>query len=115
MFRLTGVLGIAGVGLALFLMGPGVSGQDKEPGVKVRGQLPPLYKKLGLAEDQVQRIYKIQGEYRPKIQQLERQIKKLRGEERREMAKVLTDDQRAKLRKLIEDRIGEPPAEPKKQ
>jgi hypothetical protein len=113
--RFFGVFAVAGLGLALFLTGPGVSGQDKEPAGKVRGQLPPLFKKLGLAQDQIQRIYQIQGEYRTKIQKLEAEIKKLREEQRREMTKVLTDDQRAKLRKLIEEKFGGEPVEPKKE
>lgn len=33
---------------------------------KVKGQLPAQFKKLGLRDDQVQKIYKIQTDYRGK-------------------------------------------------
>ena len=41
-----------------------------EPPVKVKGQLPPNWKKLGLTDDQVQRIYKVQNKYDDEIDKL---------------------------------------------
>jgi hypothetical protein len=79
---------------------------DKKPDEKkdtpatLRGQLPANYKKLGLSDEQKQKIYKIQGEYRTKILELSEQIKKLTADERAEYMKVLTDAQKARLKEL---------------
>ena len=109
MLRATALLSGAGICLVLLLSGTGASGQDtKEPVVKERGQLPQGWKKIGLSDDQVQKIYAIQSQHRAKISKLAAEIKALRAEERREMFRVLTDDQKAKLRKLAEERATEP-------
>jgi Spy/CpxP family protein refolding chaperone len=116
MFRLTAVLAVAAAGLVLLLSGPGASGQNtREPGVKERGQLPQGWKKIGLSDDQVQKVYAIQSQYRAKINKLAAEIKQLRAEERRDLFKVLTDDQKTKLRKLAEERATEPPAPPERR
>src|SRR4051794_32572827 len=49
---------------------------DKDKG-KLKGFLPANFKKLGLSESQVQKIYKIQADYKAKIEDLDRQKKKL--------------------------------------
>jgi hypothetical protein len=105
MMRLTAAAALVCVTLAVLWAGQGLSG-EKDPPVKAKGQLPPNWKKLGLSADQVQKIYGIQTEYRTKVQKLEAEIKQLRQRERSEMFQVLTDDQKAKLRKILE---GSPP------
>jgi Spy/CpxP family protein refolding chaperone len=116
MFRLTALVAGAAVCLVVLLGGPGASGQDaKEPAAKERGQLPQGWKKIGLSDKQVEKIYSIQGEYRSKIYKLAVEIKKLRAEQRREMFRVLTEDQKAKLRKLAEERFTEPPDQQEKK
>jgi hypothetical protein len=107
MFRLFAALLFGGLGLVLLLSGPGASGQNPE--VKLRGQLPPGWKKIGLSEEQVQKVYKIQGQYRTKINKLEAELKQLRSEERAQMLRVLTDDQKTKLRQLIEGKLIDDP------
>ena len=69
------------------LCSPWVEGQDKprdkEPAPRLRGQLPQSWGKLGLSDEQKQKVYKIQGEFRPKIDALQRQIAELRNQERK--------------------------------
>jgi hypothetical protein len=107
MFRLAAALVSTGVCVVLFLSG--VAGQDTKDTPKVRGQLPPGWKKIGLSDDQVQKVYRIQGQYRARISKLETELRELRTEERSAMFRVLTDDQKTKLRKLAEGKLIEPP------
>jgi hypothetical protein len=86
--------------LAVVLLVGVLVGQDK-PAVKVRVQLYPNWKKLGLTDDQRERIGKIQGEYRSKIADLEAQVKQLRKEERDKAMLVLTAAQKERLKELI--------------
>jgi hypothetical protein len=111
------MLGVAGVGLVLLLAGGGASAQDTKdpPPVKVRGQLPQNWKKLGLSTDQTQKIYAIRGTYQGKISTLATEIRKLKDEERRELFKVLTEDQKTRLRKLAEESVTEPAAKDKEK
>ncbi len=105
MLRLPLVLGLGILGLA-FLVGTGTSqdkGEKKEP-PKTKGQLPPGWAKLGLSNDQKKEIYGVMAKFKTKIKALEEQIKVLKTQERQEMAKVLTDEQKIALRKLV---IGE--------
>jgi Spy/CpxP family protein refolding chaperone len=102
--------------LALTLMGVAFS-QDKDkdkdkktddPPPKLKGTLPPHFKKLGLRDDQVQKIYKLKADYRAKIEDLNKRIAKLKGEEKEALEKVLTPEQ---LKRLKELRSGEKPSE----
>ncbi len=102
MYRLSALVGMAFLGAAL-VVGVGVS-QDKKD-KKVKGILPPGWKKLELDKAQIQKIYEVQTKFRAKIKSLEDQLKELKTEERAEMVKVLTDEQKELLRKLT---IGEP-------
>jgi hypothetical protein len=84
------------------LSGGFLLGQDKKPDdPKVKGTLPPHYKALGLSDDQLQKVYKVQASYKAKIDDLEQKIKDLRAEEKVEREKVLTDAQKARLKELI--------------
>src|SRR5262245_145071 len=85
--------------LTLVLVAGSVSGDDK-PEPKLRGQLYPNWKRLALTEEQVQRVYKVQNEYRAKIENLEQQIKNLKKEERTAAEKILTPAQKARLKEL---------------
>lgn len=77
--------------------------EDKTP-AKLKGYLPPLYKKLGLRDDQTQKIYKIRGDFKTKTEELKRQIEKLKSDEKEALEKVLTPEQ---LKRLKELRLGE--------
>src|SRR5438034_11782292 len=78
---------------------------DKTP-VKVRGTLPPGFKKLGLSADQTQEVYRIRTSYRTKVDELQVKIDQLKREERLAVDKVLTTAQRDRLREI---RSGETP------
>lgn len=107
-------LGIGFVALAFALMlSGGLLGQDKkEPPAK--GQLPAQWKKLGLSEDQVKKVYSIQTDYRGKIAELEDKIKDLKKQERSDLEKVLTDTQKTRLKEiLLEKAPGESKEEKK--
>lgn len=92
-------LGIGIVALFCVIAG-GLHGQDKKE-APVKGQLPPQWKKLGLNDDQLKKIYAAQTEYRGKIAELKDKIKDLEKQERAEMEKVLTDGQKARLREIL--------------
>ncbi len=93
---------------ALFVLSGGLVGQEPkkddakkdDPPVKAKGVLPPNWKKIGLSDDQVQNIYKIQGKYNEEIDKLEAKIKELKGTKDKEMKAVLSADQK-KLEELL--------------
>jgi Spy/CpxP family protein refolding chaperone len=114
MFRLR--LLVVAVALVV-VASPWVEGQDstkpkdaKEPAGKMRGQLPQNWGKLGLSEEQKQKIYEAQGKYRTKIDALQKQIADLRDQEKKDMEVVLTDAQKARLREIVS---GKAPADSK--
>ena len=74
---------------------------DPKPQPKFRGQLYAKWKDLGLTDEQKQRVYKIQSEYRIKIDELDKKIKALRREERSKAEEVLTAAQKARLKELL--------------
>ena len=81
---------------------------DKPPPVKLKGYLPQHYKKLGLLDNQLQKIYKIRGETKAKTDELKAKIDKLKADEKEQVEKVLTSDQ---LKRLREIRSGDKPSE----
>jgi hypothetical protein len=89
------------------LVTPAVVGQDKakvkekEGTGKLRGTLPANYGKLGLSEEQKQKIYEIRDKFRAKIDDLQKQISDARELERRDIERVLTSAQRERLRDII--------------
>jgi hypothetical protein len=85
--------------LAMALMGAAYFQDDKQP-VKLRGQLPAYFGKLGLRDDQRQQIYKLRAGYKVKVDDLRRQIEKLKAEEKVALEKVLTAEQLKRLREL---------------
>ncbi len=95
-------------GCMLILSG-GLTGQEPkkdppkkdDPPTKAKGVLPPNWKKIGLSDDQVQQIYKIQGKYNEEIDKLDAKIKELRAARDKEMKGVLTADQKKKLEEIL--------------
>jgi hypothetical protein len=109
MYRLR--LGVMALVVALFaggwLMGDDPKGKDdKDPPAKIKGTLPKYWKKLGLSEEQVQKVYKIQADYQAKIAELDRKKEALIKEEKAEREKILTEAQKALLKEII---LGETP------
>jgi len=88
--------------------------QEKKdaPPSKAKGFLPSSYGKIGLTDDQKQEIYKVQAKYKEEVKKLEDKIAEVRIEERKEINKVLTPDQRKKLAEVITGETSK--EEPKK-
>ena len=96
--------------LALLLMTGGLlSGADTKD--KLKGTLPANWGKLGLSDEQKQKVYKVQADYKEKIADLEKQLKEAKENEKGDMEKVLTDDQKKRLRELLGSKA--PPEEKK--
>lgn len=100
-------LGLGVIVLALALLVPG-SAQDKkevkkadESGKMYKGTLPPNYGKLKLSDQQKQAIYKVQTEYKKKLDDLEKQKAKLVADRKADYEKVLTKEQKQKLREIL--------------
>jgi hypothetical protein len=101
---------VAVMALAI-VAGSSLFGDDKVAPAKVRRNLPTYWSRLNLSLAQRTKVLTIQAEYDAKIDALEQQIKKLQDEQRREMAKVLTAEQRARLREIIAAKVGDVPPE----
>jgi hypothetical protein len=65
-------------------------------------RLPPLWSKLGLSADQKAKAVAVQEKYRTQIEDLRQKIRLLEKKERQELADLLTDGQRAKLKQFTE-------------
>ena len=76
-----------------------ITKDDKTP-VKVRGQLPPYFKKLGLSDDQRQKVLTLRASYKEKVDALRKKIDQLKAEEKEAVEKVLTADQLKRLQIL---------------
>ncbi len=63
---------------------------------KIRGRLPAHYAKI-VTEEQREQIYKIQEEYKPKIDAAKAQLDALTKEQEDKIAAVLTSEQKKKL------------------
>lgn len=95
-------VGVVVLALALFVPG---SAQDKkddkkgeEPAKKYKGTLPSGYGKLKLSDQQKQTIYKLQAEYKEKLDALEKQKAKLLSDRKAAYEKVLSKEQLKQLR-----------------
>lgn len=108
MIRLRGLLVLLLVTFALGGVSLGQTAKD-EP-VKFKGVLPQNWGKLGLSDEQKQKVYKVQNDYDQKMATLEKQLKDLKAQEKSEMEKVLTEAQKARLREIL---LGKVPAENK--
>jgi hypothetical protein len=84
-----------------------IFGDDQPKGARSRGSLPANWGKLGLSDDQKQQIYTIEGEYRAKIDTLNKQLSDLKAKRLSDLRKVLTDAQRARLKEIVASRAGD--------
>jgi hypothetical protein len=84
--------------------------EKKDDPIKLTGHLPANWAKLGLSTEQRQDIYKLQLKYTTKIEKLKAEIEALKAEEDTERYKVLTDEQKKKLKEI---KLGEKPADRK--
>lgn len=112
MLRIRAMLAVLMVGVVVASGSFGDDKKDDKTPVKVKGTLPANWSKLGLSDEQKQKVYAAQNEYRGKIADLEAKIKELKKHEREEMEKVLTDAQKARLKELL---LEKAPTEKKKE
>lgn len=94
---------LVGVALALVLVGGWSQSQDKEEAKPTTRRLPNNYSKVGLRQSQRDAVYAIQDKYADQIEDLIRQVEELRKQRDAEIEKVLNDEQRAELKKLMEE------------
>jgi Spy/CpxP family protein refolding chaperone len=104
------VQGMLLVLVAAFVLSGGLLGQEK-----VKGVLPPNWGKLGLTDEQKQKVYKIEADYKGKIADLQKQIDELKGKEKEDMLKVLTDEQKKRLKDILAEKAGGGSKEEKKE
>jgi hypothetical protein len=71
--------------------------------VRSRPAQAPLFLKLGPSDEQVAAVAKVRAKYEAKVKDLEEQIKAARAEEAAEVEKLLTENQRARLKELRKD------------
>lgn len=83
---------------------PKVEPKKEEP--KIRGQLPPYWRMIGLTEDQVQQVYRLQAKYNDEIDVLEAKIKELKEKMSKERLEVLTPEQLKRLEEILKDKAG---------
>jgi hypothetical protein len=86
------------------VMGAAASAQEKKETPKGR-QLPQNWAKLGLSDEQKDKVYSIQGEYKSKIDDLVKQINELRKKEREALDSILTEGQRTRLKEILLERV----------
>ena len=70
-------------------------------------RLPPNYGKLGLSDEQKDKVYSIQSRYYKQIQELEKQLAEIREQEAEEISKILTPGQRLRLQEIFEAKARE--------
>ncbi len=111
MFRKSAMLGILAV-----IIGAGgwLFGQDDKP-ARGRKALPTYWTKIGLSDEQKQKVYAIQAEYGAKIDALQQQLKAVQRQERVEMEKVLTNGQKARLREIVASKVLVDPGKDEKK
>jgi hypothetical protein len=114
MYRMSVFVGTAMLGMA-FLVGTGAS-QDAKKDTKAKtSYVPAGWKALGLSKDQTAEFAKIHNNYKSKIKDLEDKILEFKTQEKQEMVKLLTADQKDKLQKLVlgEDAVKDAPKKDK--
>jgi len=79
--------------------------QEKKEG-KVKGQLPPGWTKLDLSASQREEIYRLNADYKQKVDKLQDEIRNLQADLARKRVAVLTDEQKKKLVDLVSGETG---------
>ena len=104
--------------VCLFAIVGGLSAQDspakkadgKEPAKadspKAKGYLPQNWSKIGLTDEQRQKVYQIQGKYNDEIDKLETRIRELKDRMAKERLEVLSPDQKKRLEDIIRGKAG---------
>lgn len=93
------------LGTAAFAQKPADPPKKEDP-KKVTGQLPTYWKMLGLTDEQVQKVYKVQAKYNTEIDDLEAKIKGLKEKMSKERLEVLTAEQKKRLEEILKEKAG---------
>lgn len=80
---------------------PKAAKKDEGGPTKFKGQLPAKWKQLGLTDDQVQMVYKIQSKHNEEIDKLEAKIKEHKAARDKELRTVLTEGQKKRLEEIL--------------
>jgi Spy/CpxP family protein refolding chaperone len=112
------------LGLGLFAVGGGLIGQDAKKDAKdakdakemkedkdtaktkVKGQLPSGWAKIGLTDEQKQKVYSIDSDYDDKIEKLKAQIEEHKETKRKKQLEVLTPEQKKRLEANLKKAAG---------
>ncbi len=92
----------------VLVSGNGLFSQEKKESPKTKGILPANWGKLELTADQKSAIYKVQAKYKEDIAKMKEKIKETEAEEKREMVKLLTPEQKKKLEELATGEATKP-------
>jgi len=103
--------------IAVLLLTGGVVGQEnpakkkeepkkEEPAGKAKGQLPQNWAKLGLTDEQRDKVYRVQNKYNDDIDKLELQIADLKKKRDKERLEVLTPEQKKRLEDIVKSKAG---------
>lgn len=82
------------------------SADDKKDTPKGR-QLPSNWGKLGLSDEQRDKVYSVQGEYKSKIEELTKQLSELKKKEKEALFAILTEGQLARLKEILLEAVPE--------
>ncbi|MCA9095966.1 MAG: hypothetical protein KDA68_20945, partial [Planctomycetaceae bacterium] len=77
-------------------------------------RLPNHFGKLSLSEEQKGKVYATQMKYAKEIDELKARLKKLQGEQQKELEGVLTTEQRSRLKLLKSESRKKPASTPGK-
>lgn len=91
------------VTVVALMAGSAVAQDRRASGGRGGRTLPKNYSKLGLTDEQKDKIYSIRSKYGDKIEGLRHQISELVRQERSETEAVLTEAQRARLREIVSE------------
>jgi hypothetical protein len=101
MYRLRMVMGVLVAALAVGTL----IGDDKKDPPKGKGTLPTYFTSLGLSDEQTAKVKKVHAEYKEKIDEMEQKVKDLKAAEKSEYEKILTADQKKRLREILEKKV----------
>jgi hypothetical protein len=90
--------------IGVFALSGGLVGQEAkkdDPPGKVKGTLPKGWTKIGLSEDQIQNVYKINLKYDTEITKLETKIAELKATREKERKALLTAEQKKRLEEVL--------------
>lgn len=72
---------------------------DGKPAAKAA--LPPHFRQLGLNDEQAEKVKSIHADFQTKIDELNKQLQQLRDKQHEEIAKVLSEQQKERLKQIL--------------